>query len=81
MRTSTPTQSNTFTAALALPKFRQNQRVRFLGGTGLIKTYRPDARNWTYTVEMELGPEPEIGRVGPETTVLLYESDIQGILD
>jgi hypothetical protein len=29
-----------------------------------------------YRVEMELGPEPEMGRIGSETTVLLYESDI-----
>lgn len=63
------------------PKFKQNQQVSFLGGTGKIKTYLPDAGCWAYEIEMELGPEPDMGRVGPETTIVLYEADIQGLVN
>lgn len=63
------------------PKFHKEQRVRFLGGTGNIKTYQPAAGRWIYEIEMELGPQPPMGRVGPETRILLCESDIQGVLD
>lgn len=63
------------------PKFKQNQQVCFLGGTGKIKTYLSDAGCWAYEIEMELGPEPDIGRVGPETTIVLYEADIQGLVN
>lgn len=62
------------------PKFRQNQQVCFVGGTGTIKTYLSDAGCWAYEIEMELGPEPDMGRVGPETTIVLYEADIQGLV-
>jgi hypothetical protein len=30
---------------------------------------------------MELGPEPEMGRIGAEATILLNESEIQGVMD
>ncbi|MBD2256504.1 hypothetical protein [Pseudanabaena sp. FACHB-2040] len=78
----TLSSSSTFLARYCTnPKFKQNQQVSFVGGTGRIKTYLPDSGKWTYEIEMELGPEPEIGRVGPETTILLYEADIQSVLD
>lgn len=63
------------------PKFQKDQRVQFLGGTGSIKTYQPAAGRWIYEIEMELGPQPPMGRVGPETRILLCESDIQPFLD
>lgn len=63
-----------------LPRFNNNQIVHFIGGIGRIKNLRPDSGTWTYAVEMEMGPLPEMGRVGFETTVLLQESDIQGII-
>lgn len=58
------------------PKFNRSEIVRFLGGVGTIKSLQPTAGTWIYRVEMELGPEPKMGRIGSETTVLLYESDI-----
>jgi hypothetical protein len=54
--------------------------VHFVGGIGTIKNYRPDSTTWTYAVEMEMGPEPEMGRVGLETTILLHEADIQEVM-
>lgn len=74
-------QSQPLTLLSKGPKFRPNQQVRFLGGTGNIRTYQPAAGRWVYEIEMELGPEPSMGRVGPETRILLCESDIQGLLD
>jgi hypothetical protein len=62
------------------PKFTKNQLVYFLGGVGTIKSYKPDCDTWKYAIEMEKGPEPEMGRIGPETTILLHESDIYGVI-
>lgn len=64
-----------------LPKFNTNQIVHFVGGIGTIKNLRPSSGTWTYAVEMEMGPLPEMGRVGFETTILLQESDIQGVIN
>jgi hypothetical protein len=62
-----------------LPRFSRNQKVHFRGGIGMIKSYQPSSNNsWTYAIEMELGPEPDFGRVGFETTILLHETEIQG---
>ena len=63
------------------PQFHLNQRVYFVGGCGTVKHCQPYAQTWTYAVEMELGPEPEMGRLGSEATILLYESEIQGLVD
>ncbi|MBD2102735.1 hypothetical protein H6F94_17920 [Leptolyngbya sp. FACHB-261] len=62
------------------PKFRQAQTVCFLGGSGTVRACQPESGSWSYLVEMDLGPEPEIGRIGDETTVLLQEVDIEGVL-
>ena len=51
------------------PRFSKGEMVCFVGGVGIIKNCRPDSGTWTYAVEMELGPEPEMGRVGSETTI------------
>lgn len=64
------------TAITMKPRFRENQMVSFLGGVGKIKSYKPGYSTWTYAIEMEMGPEPEMGRIGPETTILLHETDI-----
>jgi len=53
--------------------------VRFLGGVGKIKSFRPESNTWTYAVEMEMGAEPDFGRIGAETTILLHEDDILGV--
>lgn len=61
------------------PRFNRSETVCFLGGIGTIKSFQPTSGTWMYRVEMELGPEPEMGRIGSETTVLLYESDIDEV--
>ena len=63
------------------PRFQPNQQVYFIGGCGTVKNCRPYAKSWTYAVEMELGPEPEMGRIGAEATILLHESEIKGLVD
>lgn len=69
------------TTAIAMtpPRFSKNQMVCFVGGVGTIRSCRPESGTWTYVVEMELGPEPDMGRVGSETTILLLEADIHEV--
>ncbi len=62
-----------------MPKFGKEQRIYFVGGTGTILYCRFESNTWIYAVEMDLGSE-EIGRIGCETTVLLHEVDIQGVI-
>lgn len=59
------------------PEFRPTQWVSFVGGEGIVRSCKPDAGTWSYLIEMRLGPEPNFGRVGPETTVLLTEADLR----
>ncbi|HEY9612694.1 hypothetical protein [Allocoleopsis sp.] len=64
--------------SMTVPRFNRNQIVRFSGGIGTIKSYRPNSnQSWIYAIEMEMGPEPDFGRVGFETTILLHEAEIQ----
>lgn len=58
------------------PKFCPMQWVSFIGGEGIVRSYKPDAGAWTYLVEMALGPKPDFGRVGAETIVCLDEADL-----
>ncbi|MBD1851343.1 hypothetical protein [Leptolyngbya sp. FACHB-711] len=58
------------------PRFNCEQTVRFIGGKGKVKSYRPASGSWQYLVEMEMGPEPDMGRIGYETTIMLLESDL-----
>jgi hypothetical protein len=58
------------------PKFHHQQKVSFIGGTGKVKELQPQAGNWIYTVEMSMGLEPDFGRIGAETTIVLEEQDI-----
>lgn len=62
---------------MTIPRFSRDEIVRFAGVVGRIKSYRPNSNTWTYIVEMEMGPEPDFGRVGGETTLVLEEADIQ----
>ncbi len=62
---------------MASPRFRKGQIVEFIGGVGSIVNYRHESGNWSYFVKMEMGLEPEFGRIGHETTVLLFERDIK----
>jgi hypothetical protein len=60
----------------SIPRFCRNQRVYFIGGIGTVKNQQCESGCWTYLIEMDMGPEPEIGRVGCETTVQLFETDL-----
>lgn len=62
--------------SLTIPKFSQGQTVEFTGGVGMIVKCSPNSKTWTYLVEMEKGEEPEMGRIGYETTILLFETDL-----
>lgn len=64
----------------SLPKFRQEQIVCFQGGTGTIRSCYLESGIWAYTIEIPLGAEPDTGRVGSETTILLHEVDIQAVM-
>ena len=66
---------------MTIPRFSKNQLVCFIGGIGKILGYRPESGTWNYTVEMEMGPEPPMGRVGSETRILLHEADIQEVMN
>jgi hypothetical protein len=63
-------------SVLSTPKFRSGQKVEFIGGEGIIKNYRPQSGSWVYLLEMPMGLEPEMGRVGYETMIWLSEVDI-----
>lgn len=61
---------------LSKPKFNPQQKVSFIGGSGEVKQLKREAGNWIYTVEMHMGLEPDFGRIGAETTIVLEEQDI-----
>lgn len=61
------------------PKFHQQQKVGFIGGTGKVKKLQREAGIWLYTVEMNMGLEPDFGRIGAETTIVLEEQDIRKV--
>lgn len=65
--------------SLPVPRFCKRQIVCFIGGIGMIKNCVASAGAWLYLVEMAQGPEPEMGRIGPETTIMLYEADLQPV--
>lgn len=58
------------------PRFEKNQTVEFVGGIGKIKNHYSESDSWIYLVEMAMGPEPDFGRIGYETMILLLEPDI-----
>ena len=63
---------------IATPKYTRNQRIRFAGSLGRIKSYQPGSNTWTYVVEMEMEQNPDLDRVGDEASILLDEADIDG---
>lgn len=71
----------TTTNVMTRPRYATGQTVCFVGGVGIIKSCRPESGTWTYAVQMELGPEPEMGRVGSETTILLLEADMHEVIN
>jgi hypothetical protein len=68
-------------ATLTLPRFRRNQSVYFIGGLGTIQDQHCESGRWLYLVSMEMGPEPAMGRVGCETSLWLYETDLIALED
>jgi hypothetical protein len=62
------------------PKFNKNQVVHFIGGVGMILDLQVDSGTWKYAIEMEKGSETDIGSIGAETTILLHETDIDGVI-
>ncbi|MEH1963786.1 MAG: hypothetical protein V7L05_28905 [Nostoc sp.] len=61
---------------MKVPKFRNAQWVSFIGGEGIVRSYTPEYGRWMYLIEMALGQEPDFGRVGAETMILLTEADL-----
>lgn len=76
----TPRSLNSQIVNSTKPIFFRDQQVLFTGGSGTIKNCFPDSGAWLYQVEMELGPEPEMGRMGAEATILLHQTEIQPLL-
>ncbi|MDF5706835.1 MAG: hypothetical protein PUP90_03905 [Nostoc sp. S4] len=68
-------------SVLPVPKFCYGQIVSFIGGEGIIKNYRFKSGCWEYLVEMPMGPEPQMGRVGYETMIWLSEVDISSLVN
>ncbi|PSB15253.1 hypothetical protein C7B61_09945 [filamentous cyanobacterium CCP1] len=66
-------------SAMSTPKFCRGQSVCFIGGQGTIQSYQPEAGTWAYQVEMEMGLEPDFGRVGHETRVVLAEAELESL--
>ena len=62
--------------SIKLPVFHQDQRVIFIGGSGIIRSCKSEAGTWNYLVEMALGAQPVFGRVGAETMLVLTEADL-----
>ncbi|MGH2414446.1 MAG: hypothetical protein ACRDEA_12335 [Microcystaceae cyanobacterium] len=61
---------------ISAPRFQKNQTVEFVGGTGKIKNYYSESDSWIYLIEMAMGPEPDFGRIGYETMIVLPEPDL-----
>lgn len=62
-----------------MPRFSPDQFVRFVGGEGKVREFHSEAGSWSYLVEMAMGPEPEMGRIGYETMILLPETDLDAL--
>lgn len=62
---------------MKMPKFSNTQWVSFVGGEGIVRSYKSESGRWMYLIEMALGREPDFGRVGAETMILLTEADLR----
>ena len=63
--------------SIEIQRFKPAQRVRFVGGEGIVRNFKFEAGDWRYTIEMPLGREPDFGRIGAETMVLLSETELR----
>lgn len=66
---------------LRVPKFNKGQKVKFIGGVGIIKNYRPESNHWVYLVAMPMKQDPKIDRIGYETMIWLSETDVSSRFD
>jgi hypothetical protein len=57
-------------------KFDRQQHVSFIGGEGIIQSFKLENGNWKYAIEMPQGTEPIFGRIGPETIIVLDEIEL-----
>jgi hypothetical protein len=64
------------TTLIEIPGFHLDQQVSFIGGQGIVRGCKSEAKTWTYFVEMALGTEPDFGRIGAETMIVLTEADL-----
>ena len=64
---------------ISRPQFHTGQRVHFIGGRGTIRTHKYESSGWTYLIDMDMGPMPEMGRIGSETTIQLFETDLDTV--
>jgi len=62
---------------IGIHRFQPAQRVRFVGGEGIVRNLKLETGTWKYLVEIPLGDEPSFGRVGAETMVLLSETELR----
>jgi hypothetical protein len=58
-------------------QYPSNQKVRFIGGEGIVRSSSFEGGTWRYLVEMPQGKEPTFGRAGAETMVLLNERELR----
>jgi hypothetical protein len=61
---------------LKMPSFRNNQRVKFSSGEGIVRKFQYELGSWDYLIEIEAGQYPDFGRVGAETMVILREAEL-----
>ncbi len=64
---------------MGTPRFSNGQQVYFVGGEGVIKSYHTEAGTWAYHIMMNMGQEPNFGRIGHETTIVLIETELEPI--
>jgi hypothetical protein len=62
-------------------RFDRHQYVSFIGGEGIIKGFKFENGKWKYAIEMPLGVEPQFGRIGAETIVVLDEIELNALED
>jgi hypothetical protein len=60
-------------------RFQYSQWVRFTGGEGVVRNFRFESGDWEYFIEMPQGLEPDFGRVGAETIILLNEIELHAV--
>ncbi len=74
--TEITTEIDTFNSSLER-LYQPNQKVRFIGGEGIVRSSSFEGGTWRYLVEMPQGKKPTFGRVGAETMVLLNERELR----